>query len=495
MNMSVFRPIVRIVLALGMVFASVFAPLDNGRRLRCRRAMMTRQTVQFKRCIISTLIGGATLAVFVILPTFSRAQVSAPDTPAGRTLQVFLDSLNSGDHDRIGAYVKEYEPQNNADQLTSFSRQTGGFTLMSIVNSTPERLTFLVKGRGDHLDAYGVLQLASTAPPRVERLTIRAFPPGAKFDDIKLDNAARLKTIEAIGVLLTDYYVYPDVAAKMIERVQERAAHGDYNSITDGNDFAAALARDLRAVSDDKHLFVTYKPFTSPRQPDSAQSGGSSPGGPAMFRASLEQQNCAFSKLEILNHNIGLIKFDAFLPPDICGPTVVAAMSFLAHTDALIFDLRENQGGDPEMVEFMVSYLFQESTHINDLANRHDNETRQYWTLPWLPGPRFSDKPVYVLTSQRTFSGGEEFTFDLKTQKRATIVGETTGGGAHPVQGFPAGDHFTIGVPYAHPINPVTKGDWEGTGVEPDVKVSAADALATAEKLAVDKLVSQSGSQ
>jgi C-terminal processing protease CtpA/Prc len=102
---------------------------------------------------------------------------------------------------------------------------------------------------------------------------------------------------------------------------------------------------------------------------------------------------------------------------------------------------------------------------------------------------------VYVLTSQRTFSGGEEFTFDLKTQKRATIVGETTGGGAHPVQGFPAGDHFTIGVPYAHPINPVTKGDWEGTGVEPDVKVSAADALATAEKLAVDKLVSQSGSQ
>lgn len=457
--------------------------------------MMTRQAVQFKKRIISKLIGGAILAVFVILPPFSRGQVSVPDTPAGHTLQAFLDSFNSGDHDRIGAYVKEYEPQNNADLLTSFSGQTGGFTLTSIVNSTPERLTFLVKGRGDHLDAYGVLQLASTAPPRVERLTIRAFPPGAKFDDIQLDDAARLKTIEAINVMLTDYYVYPDVAAKMIARVQEHAAHGDYNSITDGNDFAVALARDLRAVSGDKHLFVTYSPFTSPRQPGSAQSGGSSPGGQTMFRASLERQNCTFSKLEILNHNIGFIKFDAFPPPDICGPTVVAAMNFLAHTDALIFDLRENQGGDPEMVEFMVSYLFQKATHINDLTNRHENETRQYWTLPWLPGPRFSDKPVYVLTSQKTFSGGEEFTLDLKTQKRATIVGETTGGGAHPVQGFPAGDHFTIGVPYAHPINPVIKGDWEGTGVEPDVKVSAADALATAEKLAVDKLVSHSGSQ
>src|ERR1700728_1281370 len=456
---------------------------------------MTRQAVLLKKRIISKLFGGALLAVFVILPPFSRAQVSVPDTPAGHTLQAFLDLFNSGDHDRIGAYVKEYEPQNNADLLTSFSGQTGGFTLTSIVNSTPGRLTFLVKGRGDHLDAYGVLRLVSTAPPRVERLTIRAFPPSAKFDDIQLDHAARLKTIEAISVMLTDYYVYPDVAAKMIARVQEHAAHGDYNSIADGNDFAEALARDLRAVSGDKHLFVTYSPFTSLRQPGSAQSGGSSPGGQTMLRASLEQQNCTFSKLEILNHNIGFIKFDAFPPPDICGPTVVAAMNFLAHTDALIFDLRENRGGDPEMVEFMVSYLFQEPTHINALTNRHENETRQYWTLPWLPGPRFSDKPVYVLTSPKTFSGGEEFTFDLKTQKRATIVGETTGGGAHPVQGFPAGDHFTIGVPYAHPISPVIKGDWEGTGVEPDVKVSAAVALATAEKLAVDKLVSHSGSQ
>jgi C-terminal processing protease CtpA/Prc len=205
----------------------------------------------------------------------------------------------------------------------------------------------------------------------------------------------------------------------------------------------------------------------------------------------LEHDNCSFSKVEILNHNIGYVKFGAFPDPNLCGPTVVAAMNFVAHTDALIFDLRENHGGDPSMVDFMVSYLFREPTHINDLTNRHDNETHQYWTLPWIPGPRFIDQPVYVLTSHETFSGGEEFTFDLKTQKRATIVGETTGGGAHPVRGMPAGDHFTIGVPFGRPINPVTKGDWEGKGVEPDVKVSAADALTTAEKLAAEKLVTK----
>jgi len=425
----------------------------------------------------------------------AHGEVSIPDTPAGHTLRAFLDAFDSGDHDRIAAYVKEYDPKNNAEGLTRFSSQTGGFTLTSILKSAPDRLTFLVHGRGDNVDAYGVLQLASTTPPLVERLTIRAIPPGAKLDDIQLDAAIREKTIEAISSKLTDYYVYPDVAAKMIEAIQEHEKNGDYNSITDGSAFAAALARDLRAVSNDRHLFVSYNPYISPEQPGSAGPHEPNPEEQARFRSMLEHQNCSFSKLEVLDHNIGYMKFDAFPSPDICGPTVVAAMNFLAHTDALIFDLRDNHGGDPDMVDFMVSYLFREPTHINDLTNRHDNETHQYWTLPWVLGPRFVDQPVYVLTSHETFSGGEEFTFDLKTQKRGTIVGETTGGGAHPVRAMPAGDHFTIGVPYGRPINPVTKGDWEGKGVEPDVKVSADEALATAKKLAIDKLAAQDKSK
>lgn len=433
-------------------------------------------------------------AVAALLPFCARADTGIPDTPAGHTLQAFLDAFNSGDHDHIAAYVKEYDPDNNADGLTSFSGQTGGFRLVSIVSSTPDKLAFLVHGRRDNIDAYGTLQLASTAPPRVKRLIIRALPPGAKLDDIQLDAATRQKTIEAISAQLTEYYVYPDVAAKMIAAVAEHAKKGDYNSITDGNEFADALTRDLRAVSHDKHLFVGYNAYTMPGEQGSS-AHGPSPEEQAQFRTMMEQQNCTFSKLEILSNNIGYIKFGAFPPPDICGPTVVAAMNFVAHTDALIFDLRENHGGDPNMVEFMISYLFRDSTHINDLTNRHENETHQYWTLPWTPGPRFVDQPVYVLTSHQTFSGGEEFTFDLKTQKRATIVGETTGGGAHPVRGLPAGDHFTIGVPFGRPINPVTKGDWEGTGVEPDVKVSAADALTTAEKLAAEKLAAHSGSK
>jgi C-terminal processing protease CtpA/Prc len=163
-------------------------------------------------------------------------------------------------------------------------------------------------------------------------------------------------------------------------------------------------------------------------------------------------------------------------------------MGFVAHTDAVIFDLRQNGGGHPAMVTLIASYLFDKPTHLIDIYNRKENTTTQNWTLSYLPGPRLPKQPAFVLTSKRTFSGAEEFAFDLKNQKRATIVGETTGGGAHPVSGHMVADYFTIGVPFAKSLDPVTKTNWEGTGVEPDVKVPAADALATAEKLALEKI-------
>ncbi|MBV9181313.1 MAG: S41 family peptidase [Acidobacteria bacterium] len=177
------------------------------------------------------------------------------------------------------------------------------------------------------------------------------------------------------------------------------------------------------------------------------------------------------------------MKFNAFPDPGICGPTFVAAMNFLAHVDAIIFDLRENGGGDPKMVAFLSSYLFDQPTHLNDLYSRRDDFTSQYWTVPYVPGPTLADKPAFVLTSRRTFSGAEEFTYNLKNLKRATIVGERTGGGAHPVMGWRIDDHFIIGVPFARAVNPITKTDWEGVGVEPDVAVPSADALATAIRL------------
>ena len=126
---------------------------------------------------------------------------------------------------------------------------------------------------------------------------------------------------------------------------------------------------------------------------------------------------------------------------------------------------------------------------MNDLWTRRTNSTEEFWTSPDVLGKKLpDDKPVFVLTSRRTFSGAEEFTYNLKNLKRATIVGETTGGGAHPVSGQRIDEHFIIGVPFARAINPITKTNWEGTGIEPDVKVPAAEALSTAQKLAAERL-------
>jgi len=202
----------------------------------------------------------------------------------------------------------------------------------------------------------------------------------------------------------------------------------------------------------------------------------------------MERMNCGFEKVEHLSGNIGYVKFDMFADPEVCGPTAIAAMNLLSNVDAIIFDLRENGGGDPAMIALISTFLFDQPTHLNDLWERKNDVTHQYWTLPYVPGKRLDGKPVYVLTSKVTFSGAEEFSYNLKNLKRATIVGETTGGGAHPVSGQRIDDHFLIGVPYARAINPISKTNWEGTGVEPDVKVAASNALTTAEKLALEKV-------
>jgi hypothetical protein len=320
----------------------------------------------------------------------------------------------------------------------------------------------------------------------VDSFGLRAIPPGAVVENIKVDAAERQRVIDGIVKNLNEFYVYPDLAQKMADAVRASQKGGDYDAITDPDAFANRLTKNLQSVSHDKHLGVNYSAVKVPPDEDKP-----SPEQEAQFRKMLERTNCTFQKVEILPRNIGYLKFNAFPDPTFCGATVVAAMNFLAHVDAIIFDLRENGGGDPRMVQMVSSYLFDKPTHLNDLYNRKEDFTTQYWTLPYVPGATLADKPAFVLTSNSTFSGAEEFTYNLKNLKRAIIVGETTGGGAHPVAGHRIDDHFMIGVPFARAVNPISKKNWEGTGVEPDVSVKAADALGKAEELAASKFTSQ----
>ncbi len=410
------------------------------------------------------------------------AQVTVPDTPAGHTLQAWLDAFNSGDRTKMEAYIKTVDPSQSVDGMLSFNGQTGGFEVLSIESSEPLHIRFRVKEKRGPTTALGNLLVKNGQPPTVGTFGLRALPPGAVLENVTMDAAHRKKVIDGVNAVLNEYYVEPAAAQQMADALYTHENNGDYDAISDGDAFAARLTKDLRDVSHDKHLRVEFSPFKMPprTKPTSEDE--------ARFRQQMERNNCAFNKLEILPNNIGYVKFDGFMDASFCGPTVVAAMGFVAHTDAIIFDLRQNGGGQPAMVTLIASYLFDQPTHLIDIYNRKEGSTTQNWTLSYLPGPRLATQPVFVLTSKRTFSGAEEFAFDLKNQKRATIVGETTGGGAHPVSARPVADYFMVGVPFAKSLDPVTKKNWEVTGVEPDVKVPSADALETAQKLAIEKI-------
>jgi hypothetical protein len=303
--------------------------------------------------------------------------------------------------------------------------------------------------------------------------------------DMTIDAAMRAEVINGALKALNENYVFPDVAKKMDQAIRDRQHHNDYDSFSSAQKFAEKLGDDLREVSHDKHLRVMYIASTiPPEQPNHEPSKEDM----ERQRAFLARTNFGFEKVERMVGNVGYLDLRGFQPAAFVGDTAAAAMNFLANTEALIIDLRQNGGGDPATVALISSYLFgPEPVHLNDLYWRPSNETHQWWTLPYVPCKRLAGIDVYVLTSQRTFSAAEEFTYNLKNLKRATIVGETTGGGAHPGGPHRINDHFAVGVPSGRAINPISNTNWEGTGVEPDVKVPADRALKTAHLMALEK--------
>jgi C-terminal processing protease CtpA/Prc len=303
--------------------------------------------------------------------------------------------------------------------------------------------------------------------------------------DLTIDAATRTKVIDGVLKRLNDSYVFPEVAKKMETSIRERASNKEYDQITSAKAFATKLTEDLQAVSKDKHLRVRYShraiPERGPRREPTAEQR-------EQEKRELSWMNHGFSKVERLPGNIGYLEFLNFLDPDLGADTVAAAMNFVNNTDALIIDMRNNGGGDPAMVALVCSYLFgPEPVHLNDLYWREGNRTDEFWTKKEVAGKRYLNKDVYVLTSKRTFSGAEEFTYNLKNLKRATIIGETTGGGAHPGGGFRISENFGMFVPTGRAISPITKTNWEGTGVTPDVAVPADQALLTAQVMALKK--------
>jgi hypothetical protein len=311
--------------------------------------------------------------------------------------------------------------------------------------------------------------------------------------DRTIDAAERGTVIAGVLDRLKQAYVFPDTALAMERAIRVRQRRGEYDRITSARVFAESLTAHLQAVSRDRHLRVRYSFEPLPARsdhdgPDSAMR--------AQARTFGQRVNFGFERVERLAGNVGYLELRSFgFDVDDMKDLAAAAFTFLGNTDALIIDVRRNGGGSPFMVAQVSSYLFgPDSVHLNSLYWRPANRTDDFYTHRDVAGTRFGpDKPVYVLTSRNTFSGAEEFAYNLQSLKRATIVGDTTGGGAHPGGMQRVADHFGVWIPTGRAINPITRTNWERVGVRPDVPVAADSALRTAHLAALRGLRQHAG--
>lgn len=276
--------------------------------------------------------------------------------------------------------------------------------------------------------------------------------------------------VQQVVELLDENYVFPDVGRE-IGAVLTAATYPD--GVT-AAELAALVTTDLQSVNGDKHLRLLHSEEPLPeKMTDPAVQL-------EMLREPAERSAGGFGRVERLDGNVGYLAVEPLLfPPTLSGAPLAAAMTLLAGSSALVVDLRRCLGGDPDTVTLLCSYLFgSEPKYLNGVYFRADDSIRQFWTQPFVSGPRYGpDRPIAVLTSATTFSAGEELAFDLQQHGRATILGEVTRGGAHPREGYAVHPHLEATIPVGRSVSPLDGSNWEGTGVRPDVEVPAADAL------------------
>jgi peptidase S41-like protein len=276
--------------------------------------------------------------------------------------------------------------------------------------------------------------------------------------------------------LLVEHYVFPDIATALDAHLEQRLADGAYDAASTSEELGALVTADLQSVNGDRHLRLKHHADEIPDGDDGAtaqeviREAKRSLGGVPNVRA--------------LDGGVALLELAPLLfPVEMSGEVVTAALTLVADAEALIIDLRNNRGGDPSTVALICGYLLDEPTHLNTLHFRDRDTHDQSWSPAYVPGKRFGGtKPLSVLTSGRTFSGAEELAYDLQQLGRATIVGERTGGGAHPRRGFKVHAHLEATIPTGRAVNPISGTNWELVGVVPDIEVPEAEALERAHR-------------
>ena len=302
--------------------------------------------------------------------------------------------------------------------------------------------------------------------------------------DFRIDVDYRTRIIDGVSQKLANGYF--DAAQANVIRTQltKKSVRAAYDTISTASGIASALTRDLQQWTHDRHLKVVFSVEPRPLPKES--------GGNAISDAEIEEagsRNFGFHQVMRYTGNVGYLEIGRFEPASIAGNTLKAAMQLLANTDAIVIDLRQNGGGYADMVALMTSYFLPEQKLLVTLEKRDKKESSQIWSASYVEGPRYLNKPIFVLTSGRTFSGAEALAYDLKHFANATIVGEKTRGGANPGSFQQLDEHFAVFVPTARVVHAATGTNWDADGIAPDVAVPSNKASLTALKLALEKLV------
>lgn len=310
-------------------------------------------------------------------------------------------------------------------------------------------------------------------------------------ETLKLNQQDHKRIVNKISILLEENYLFPEIGKEIEIYLQTGLNEQKYQEISNPELFAKQITLDLQQINHDRHLALVYDPErvkdlrTEKSQPSEEELR-------EIEQRRIEKQrrnNFGFQKVEILEGNVGYLDIHFFRSTDYAASTASGALIFLSNSDAIIIDLRDNYGGGASMYLFLISYFFDsDMVHLSDMINRRSESTQQLWTLPYVPGKRLPEVDLYILTSERTFSAAEEFAYDLQSLKRAVIVGESTGGGAHLTTRMVIDDNFYMFMPFAGSRNPITNTNWEGVGVKPDVEVTEETALDTAYLLALTNL-------
>jgi hypothetical protein len=462
-----------------------------------------RRILLFSAAVPTALVvvigcGGASSGTGATNPSPQSASAStAPSAdPAGQKFDAWLSAINRADRASLERLNSAF-----ASMYMKMAEQGGGYDVDHFVEATRTERVALVRAKKSGEWSCLKFRVQADAPHSIQMVMLGRgeAPSNAKRADPlpPLDDKARRDVIEALVREIHDNYVFADKAAAIESDLRARQGRGAYTE--EGRlALAEAVNQDIQGVSHDRHLRLQFLCAPSPDSP-SADASAARPAGPASATpGGTAPRTGVIGSTKRFDGNVAYIEITAFGDhTEAVADEFQKALNTASDAAAVIFDLRQNGGGHEENVRFVASYLFgNDAVQLSTTYRRSTNRTEPVFTDPRVPGAKIGpDKPVFILTSKGTFSAPESFAYDLQALKRAVIVGEVTGGGAHPGNVISLPQGMSAFIPNGRPINPITKTDWEGVGVKPDVAVPADKALETAHELVRARLATGAGAR